>query len=72
MGDHSANEDAVANFLRGEAEREVRCARDRQRIRGMARKERVMNLVVWLPALFVLGMILFLIAYSVLLACERI
>jgi hypothetical protein len=36
------------------------------------RKERLMNLVVWLPALFALGLVSMGVCYAFVLACEEI
>jgi hypothetical protein len=48
-------------------------ARFRTACEGRAgRKERLMNLVVWLPAMFALGLVSLAVCYAFVFACEEI
>jgi hypothetical protein len=50
----------------------VRVARGTLRAFGRAKEALVMNLVVWLPAMFLLGLVTMTLCYAFIGACDKI
>jgi hypothetical protein len=72
-GPSSRSDAADDGMTSGANVREAICGPLPHGLEGCAgRKERSMNLVVWLPALFALGLVSMGVCYAFVFACEEI